>query len=91
MARDPVTLDDPENRRPDADRESRGHDPVTRITPIGSERRVTDGSPIDRSVGGSAQPPEAGRSPAVSNASAEAEVISAPIEPGIRPASGVEA
>ncbi len=66
-------------------------DPVTRVTPIGSERRVTVGSPIDRSVGGSARPPEAVRSPAASNASAEAEVISASIEPGIQPVSGAEA
>ena len=52
-------------------------DPVTRVTPIGSERRVTVGSPIDRSVGGSAPPPEADGSPAASDASAEGEVITA--------------
>ena len=97
MQRDPVTRvtrmtrDGPEDRRFAGDHDPRDHDPVTRMTPIGSERRVTEGSPIDRSVGGSARPPEADRSPAASNASAEAEVISASIEPGIRPASGAEA
>ena len=80
MARDPVTrvtLDDPENRRPDGDHESGGHDPVTRMTPIGSGRRVTEELPNDRSVGGSARPPEAGRSPAAFDDSAEEEVITA--------------
>ena len=41
------------------------------MTPIGSEGRVTEELPNDRSVGGSAPPPEADGSPAAFDASAE--------------------
>lgn len=73
-----MTRDRPDDHlRTEQKTPSPSRDPVTRMTPIGSERRVTEGSPIDRSVCGSARPPKAGRSPAAPDASAEERITTA--------------